>query len=93
MERLWGLTEMFPDSMRNATWTISTSSVSCAKSLYQFSRSAMWIIATSGIILAAPALIENEKSQLDELNRQQQRQVSLSQLLLYNFISTNSFRL
>ena len=76
-ERLLALTEMFPESLRNATWTISTSSISCVKGLYQFSRSAMWIIATSAIILAAPPLIENEKSQLDELSRQQQRQVWL----------------
>src|SRR5699024_7867050 len=74
-ERLWGLTEMFPESLRSATWTISTSSVSGVKGLYQFSRSAVWIIATSAIILAAPALIENEKAHLDELIRQQQRQV------------------
>lgn len=41
----------------------------------------MWIIATSAIILAAPALIENEKSQLEELNRQQQRQVFVSSIV------------
>lgn len=75
-ERLWGLTEMFPESVRNVTWTVGTSSVSCVKGLYSFSRSAMWILATSAIILAAPVLIENEKSQLEELNRQQQRQVN-----------------
>jgi len=76
-ERLWGLTEMFPSPVRDATWTISTSSVSAVKGLYQFSRSALWIIATSAIILAAPPLLENEKAQLDELNRQQQRQILL----------------
>lgn len=76
-ERLWGLTEMFPETVRNVTWSVGTSSVSCVKGLYSFSRSAMWIIATSAIILAAPALIENEKSQLEELNRQQQRQILL----------------
>lgn len=75
-ERLWGLTEMFPETVRNVTWTFGTSSVICVKGLYSFSRSAMWILATSAIILAAPVLIENEKSQLEELNRQQQRQVN-----------------
>lgn len=66
---------MFPESVRDVTWTISTSSVSGVQKLYSFSRAAMWIIATSAIILAAPALIENEKAQIEELSRQQQRQV------------------
>ena len=76
-ERLWGLTEMFPEKVRDVTWTLSTSTISCASGLYNFSRSALWIIATSAIILAAPVLIENEKTQLEEMSRQQQRQILL----------------
>ena len=66
---------MFPEPVRNVTWKLGTTSVSCAKGLFHLSRSVFWIISTSAIILAVPTLIETEKSQLEELNRQQQRQV------------------
>lgn len=77
VERLIGLTEMFPEPVRNYTWKFSTGSYSFAKAFYEFSRSAVWIISTTAIILAAPVLIESEKSQLEEMNRQQQRQILL----------------
>ncbi|KPM09763.1 mitochondrial import receptor subunit TOM22-like protein [Sarcoptes scabiei] len=76
-ERLWGLTEMFPEPVRDLSWSISTKAVKMTKFLYGFSRSAVWIITTSALILVAPTLIENEKWQVEEMNRQQQRQVIL----------------
>lgn len=78
MERLIGLTEMFPETFRNVTWSIASNSVNFAKHFYEFSRSAVWIVATSAIILAAPTVIENEITQIEELNRQQQRQVNIT---------------
>nr|XP_027204356.1 mitochondrial import receptor subunit TOM22 homolog [Dermatophagoides pteronyssinus] len=77
VERLIGLTEMFPEPVRDFTWKFSTSSYSFGKAFYEFSRSAVWIISTTAIILSAPVLIESEKSQLEEMNRQQQRQILL----------------
>lgn len=74
-ERLWGLTEMFPESVRMATWNLSAQSLNCIKGLYSLSRTVLWIVSTSAIILAVPTLIENEKAQLEESSRQQQRQV------------------
>ncbi|OTF83709.1 mitochondrial import receptor subunit TOM22-like protein [Euroglyphus maynei] len=68
---------MFPEPVRNFTWKFSTTSYSFAKSFYEFSRSFVWIISTTAIILSAPVLIESEKSQLEEMNRQQQRQILL----------------
>ncbi|XP_023209830.1 mitochondrial import receptor subunit TOM22 homolog [Centruroides sculpturatus] len=75
MERLWGLTEMFPQCVRNGTWTVTTGALSTAKVLYSFSRSALWIFFSSSAILFAPVIFEMERMQLQEDQRQQQRQV------------------
>lgn len=76
-ERLWGLTEMFPESVRNATYSLSTGTVSGAKGLYSFSRSAFWVIFSSSLILFAPVLLEVERAQMEEQQRNQTKQVLL----------------
>lgn len=76
-ERLWALTEMFPDSVRNTSWKAATSSVSGAKKLYKFSRSAIWVAGTSFVILAMPVLFEIERVQTEEAALMQQRQILL----------------
>ncbi|XP_035213252.1 mitochondrial import receptor subunit TOM22 homolog [Stegodyphus dumicola] len=77
MERLWGLTEMFPESLRNFTSSAVSKSVSGAKCIYEYSRSAVWIICSSTAILVAPVVIEFERMQLEDMQRQQQRQILL----------------
>uniref|UniRef100_A0A8P4GHW8 Mitochondrial import receptor subunit TOM22 homolog n=1 Tax=Dicentrarchus labrax TaxID=13489 RepID=A0A8P4GHW8_DICLA len=54
MERLWGLTEMFPDTVRTAAEVSAQCSVSLAKRFYSFSRSALWVGTTSFMILVLP---------------------------------------
>jgi len=76
-ERLWGLTEMFPDCVRNA----SSSTVSFTKwasySLYKFSRSALWVGTSSFMILAIPVVFEQERYNLQQQQEQHQRQLLL----------------
>lgn len=74
-ERLWGLTEMFPECLRNFTSSVVCNSVSGVKSFYSFSRSASWIFFSTATILIAPVVFEAERAQLEEVQRQQQRQV------------------
>ncbi|XP_039621528.1 mitochondrial import receptor subunit TOM22 homolog [Polypterus senegalus] len=76
-ERLWGLTEMFPDGMRNAVGVTLNCSVTVAKKLYSFTRSALWIGTTSFMILVLPVVFETEKLQLEQQQLQQQRQILL----------------
>lgn len=77
MERLWGLTEMFPDTMRTAAEASAHCSVSLAKKLYSFSRSALWVGTTSFMILVLPVVFETERLQLEQQQLQQQRQILL----------------
>ncbi|KAJ3608142.1 hypothetical protein NHX12_025192 [Muraenolepis orangiensis] len=77
MERLWGLTEMFPDTLRSVADASAHCSVSLVKHLYSFSRSALWVGTTSFMILVLPVVFETERLQLEQQQLQQQRQVLL----------------
>lgn len=74
-ERLWGLTEMFPESLRNGTWSAAQMSVSGAVKAYRFSRSSLWVLGTSFVILGLPVIFEVERVQTEEAALMQQRQV------------------
>ncbi|XP_038220746.1 mitochondrial import receptor subunit TOM22 homolog [Zerene cesonia] len=76
-ERLWGLTEMFPECVRNGTHTVTTKTWSGVKNLYQLSRSLVWIVASSSVILFAPVIFEVERAQVEEMQKSQQKQVLL----------------
>ncbi|KAK1155396.1 hypothetical protein AOXY_G27221 [Acipenser oxyrinchus oxyrinchus] len=76
-ERLWGLTEMFPEGMRSAAGATLHCSLSLAKTMYSFTRSALWVGTTSFMILVLPVVFETEKLQLEQQQLQQQRQILL----------------
>ncbi|XP_073246785.1 mitochondrial import receptor subunit TOM22 homolog [Porites lutea] len=76
-ERLLGLTEMFPESVRNGTSTAAKGIFSSAKWLYKFTGKTCWILSTSFVILALPVIFEVERVQTEEAQLQQQRQILL----------------
>ncbi|KAF5273888.1 hypothetical protein FQA39_LY01003 [Lamprigera yunnana] len=76
-ERLWGLTEMFPETVRNATYTMAVTTKDSLKGFYGFSRSAFWILFSSSIILFAPVIFEVERVQMEEAQRTHQKQMLL----------------
>lgn len=75
-ERLWGLTEMFPESVRTACEVATDFSINSTKALYKFSCNASWIFFTSSMILFAPVLFETERAQMVELEMSQKQRVS-----------------
>ncbi|XP_019400478.1 PREDICTED: mitochondrial import receptor subunit TOM22 homolog [Crocodylus porosus] len=76
-ERLWGLTEMFPDRVRAAAGATFQLSLSVAEKMYRFSRAALWIGTTSFMILVLPVVFETEKLQMEQQQQLQQRQILL----------------
>ncbi|XP_036399381.1 mitochondrial import receptor subunit TOM22 homolog [Megalops cyprinoides] len=76
-ERLWGLTEMFPETLRSAAEVSVQCSLSVAKKMYSFTRSALWVGTTSFMILVLPVVFETERLQLEQQQLQQQRQILL----------------
>jgi import receptor subunit TOM22 len=76
-ERFWALSEMFPDSVRNACSKVSDITLKSTKIGYRFSRNAFWILASSFTILILPVMFEKERAAMEEQQRQQQTQVLL----------------
>ncbi len=74
-ERLIGLTEMFPESLRNLTSQTLNFTIGATKWLYSTGRSGLWVAASSACILALPVMFETERAQMEEQQLQQQRQV------------------
>lgn len=76
-ERIWGLTEMFPESVRNFAGNVFDFTQKSIQGIYKVTCTASWIFFTSSMILFAPVIFETERAQMDELNRVQQKQVLL----------------
>ncbi|XP_001600202.1 mitochondrial import receptor subunit TOM22 homolog [Nasonia vitripennis] len=76
-ERLIGLTEMFPEKVRNISYDTAVCMKNCVKGLYSLSCTATWLIFSSSAILFAPLIFEIERAQMEEAQRNQQKQVLL----------------
>ncbi|XKL59461.1 hypothetical protein PGB90_000477 [Kerria lacca] len=77
LERLLGLTEMFPENIRNVTYYSWIGCKNGFKQFYCFSRSAAWIFFSTSTILFAPLLFEIERVQIQTAQLNQQKQVLL----------------
>ena len=75
-ERLWGLTEMFPETVQKVFCNVLGLSISMVKASYSLGRSALWVAASSATIMILPIVFESERAQQQEQQLQQQRQVS-----------------
>jgi len=76
-ERLYGLTEMFPERVRNGASVLTNASWKGIKMSYSFSRSALWIVTTSFMVLMLPVIFETEMAQMEQAQLQKQRQILL----------------
>lgn len=76
-ERLWGLTEMFPEGVRNVTSAVVSATCTGIKGFYGLSRVITWCVFSSSAILFAPLIFEVERAQVEEMQRTQQKQVLL----------------
>jgi len=76
-ERLIGLTEMFPDFVRNGSVSLVKGSWSLAQSCYSLSRAASWVVFSSATILFMPVMIESERLQLQDQQKAQKNQILL----------------
>ncbi|XP_032671016.1 mitochondrial import receptor subunit TOM22 homolog [Odontomachus brunneus] len=89
-ERLLGLTEMFPEPVRNFGYNCGTCLYKCIKGLYAFSCSTTWIIFSSSTILFAPIIFEMERAQMEDMQRTQQKQVLLGPNTALSGVNTSS---
>ncbi|XP_037652892.1 mitochondrial import receptor subunit TOM22 homolog [Choloepus didactylus] len=77
VERLWSLTEMFPERVQSAAGATFDLSLFVAQKMYRFSMAAFWIGTISFMILVLPVVFETEKLQMEQQQQLQQRQILL----------------
>ncbi|KAH9512976.1 Mitochondrial import receptor subunit TOM22 [Bulinus truncatus] len=76
-ERLIGLTEMFPETVRKSCQCACYLVSAMTKNSFYLLRSALWIASSSAVILVLPVIFESERAQQYEEQLQQQRQILL----------------
>lgn len=76
-ERVCALSEMFPEPVRDLTSAVCSNTVSLSAGLFKYSKSGLWMAASSFTILILPLICEQERSSIEEMQAQQQRQLLL----------------
>lgn len=77
LERICALTEMFPEPVRDFTSAVCSNTANMTVGLLKLSKSGLWIAASSFTILILPLICEQERSSIEEMQAQQQRQLLL----------------
>ncbi|XP_044538933.1 mitochondrial import receptor subunit TOM22 homolog [Gracilinanus agilis] len=73
-EKLWGLTELFPESVQTSAGATFDLSLTVVWKTCWFSREVLWIWTTSFMILILPVVFEMEKLQMEQQQQQLQQQ-------------------
>lgn len=83
-ERIWGLTEMFPEPLIDFTVDAVNTIKSASCSLLSNSKSLIWVATSAMIIIGFPVVIGIETIRIEETNNQQQKQVIKNKLKINN---------
>lgn len=77
VERLIGLTEMFPEGLTSGLVAAAKGGLSGVKWVYSSGRSLTWVLFSTATVLFLPIMIETERMGIEEAQKQQQRQILL----------------
>ena len=77
VERIVGLSEMFPDGLTSIVTGSAKGLVSGAHWAYGAGRTLTWIVCSSATLMFLPIMIESERLGLEEAQKNQQRQMLL----------------
>jgi len=77
VERLIGLTEMFPQSLTSGSVNLVKGCISMTQNTYNFARAASWVVFTSATILFLPIMIETERLGIEDQQKQHKSQMLL----------------
>jgi len=77
MERLVGLSEMFPPGLITGISNLSKGSVNAVKWTYSKSRTVTWLLFSSAALLFLPAMLESERCAIEEQDKMRKQQMLL----------------
>ncbi|CAB3405630.1 unnamed protein product [Caenorhabditis bovis] len=77
LERIEGLGEMFPESLRKLTSSSVSWTFWGAQTAFNLTRNTVWVVCTTSLIAFLPYIIEKERSDLEKTQVAAQRQMLL----------------
>lgn len=77
IERIIGLNEMFPESLRTAVGATISKSTSCLKTVFSATRTVTWILCSTAAILVLPISLETERLEYEQQMKRQERNIIL----------------
>lgn len=77
LERIIGLTEMFPEKVRSMVGTTYSKSTSCLGWMFSATRSVTWIVCSTAAILLVPLSLEKERLDWETQMKRQERNIIL----------------
>lgn len=77
LERIIGLNEMFPETLRHTVSSTVSRSLSCIKWMFSTGRTVSWFVCSTAAILVLPISLETERQQYKEEMKRQERNIIL----------------
>lgn len=77
VERLIGLTEMFPDWLRSGTASVFGGTMGVVRGAYSLSCSSAWFAASIMTVCMLPLMLELERNQMEEQEASEHRSMML----------------
>uniref|UniRef100_A0A914E1Z9 Mitochondrial import receptor subunit TOM22 homolog n=1 Tax=Acrobeloides nanus TaxID=290746 RepID=A0A914E1Z9_9BILA len=77
LERIEGLKEMFPEPLLKSVSSVANWTTWFASNTFWLTKSAVWVFATTGMIMVLPYALENENAEYQKKESEHQRQVLL----------------
>ncbi|PAV84622.1 hypothetical protein WR25_00719 [Diploscapter pachys] len=77
LERIEGMSEMVPQSVRKAVTSTTSWTIWTVKSTFGLARNTAWIVATSSLVMFLPYIIEKERSDMERSQVLAQQQMLL----------------
>ena len=77
MERVLGLSEMFPPGLTKSLSTLGCKSVDGTKWVYSTGRNLTWMLFSTAAILFLPAMLESERVGFEEMEKVKRQQILL----------------
>ena len=90
MERVVGLTEMFPPGLTKTVSTLGFGSVDVVKWAYSKGRNITWIVFSTAALLFLPVMIESERVGFEEMEKAKRQQILLGPSSAISSAGTNA---
>ena len=90
LERLAGLTEMFPPVLTKTVSMLGTGSLSGVKWTYSKGRNITWVVLSTAALLFLPVMIESERVGFEEMEKAKRQQILLGPSSATSSVGTNA---